>query len=181
MPRKEGPPANQGAVTTGQVVDSTQSPQFPPVGSHPSAGLLLIGALLWATPRQAAEVLALVRDEDLTGPALSTVLAAVRGLVDSGTPAAPQLVLDALHREGKVEEFAVKGLQDAVTSGAQPLAARQYAAAVVANALRRRIDSAGTALTTAATEAAEADLAPLVERAGESIRDCAHRLAVLRG
>ena len=95
----------------------------------------------------------------------------------SATPSAQR----PLHREGKVEEFAVKGLQDAVTSGAQPLAARQYAAAVVANALRRRIDSAGTALTTAATEDAEAGLAPLVERAGESIRDCAHRLAVLRG
>lgn len=140
-----------------------------------------VGSLLWAGARQAAEVLALVRDEDMATPALSTVLAAVRSLVDSGTPAASELVLDALQREGTVKEFAFKALQDAVTSGAQPQAARQYAGAVVANALRRQINSAGVALTTAATEAAEADLAPLVERAGDFVRDCAERLRHLRG
>lgn len=181
MPHRESPPAaNQGAITTGQV-DTTILGQLPPVGPHPSAGVLLVGSLLWTAPQPAAEVLALVCDEDMGTPALSTVLAAVRSLVDSGTPAAPQLVLDALKREGNVKCFAAKDLQDAVTCGAQPQAARQYAAAVLADALRRRLANAGVALATAATESAEVDLAPMVARASESIRDCAERLATLRG
>jgi replicative DNA helicase len=155
--------------------------QIPPIGPHPTAGVLLLGALLWSRPAEAAVVLELVADDDMVTPSLSLVLSAVRGLITAGTPPGPQLVLDALRREGTLKHFALKDLQDATTSGAQPLALREYAAAVVSDALRRRIDSAGVALTTAASDAAEADLAPMVTGAAESICDCADRLAALRG
>ena len=72
-------------------------------------------------------------------------------------------------------------LASVTTSGACAMAARYYAAATVAEALRRRVESAGVALNSAAQAAAEADLGPLAARAAESINDCAERLAVLRG
>ena len=155
--------------------------QIPPAGPHPTTGVLLLGALLWSDPAAAATVLEFVNDDDMATPSLSVVLSAVRRLVTAGTPPGPQLVLDALRREGTLKNFALKDLQDAATSGAQPLALRDYAAALVSEALRRRIDSAGVALTTAAADAAEAALAPLVSRATVACLDCAGRLDQLRG
>jgi replicative DNA helicase len=157
------------------------SPQIAPIGAHPTTGVLLLGALLWSQPAEAAGVLELVADDDMATTSLSLVLSAVRRLASAGTPPGPQLVLDALRREGTLKNFALKDLQDAATSGAQPLALREYAAAVVSEAFRRRIDSAGVALTTAAREAAEAALAPLVSRATVACLDCAGRLDQLRG
>jgi hypothetical protein len=110
--------------------------QIPPVGPHPTTGVLLVGALLWSEPAEAAAVLELVTDDDLATPSLSLVLSAVRRLVTAGTPPGPQLVLDALRREGTLKHFAAKDLEDATTSGAQPLALRSYAGAVVSEALR---------------------------------------------
>jgi replicative DNA helicase len=155
--------------------------QIPPVGEHPTTGVLLLGSLLWSEPAVAAEVLELVADDDMATPSLSAVLAAVRRLVTAGTPPGPQLVADILRREGTLKHFAAKDLQDATTSGAQPLALRSYAAAVVSESLRRKINSSGVALTTAAPDAAEADLAPLVSRATVACLDCAGRLDQLRG
>lgn len=155
--------------------------QMPPVGPLPSAGVLFIGSLLYAAPRQAADVLALVQDDDMATSALSVVLGAVRGLVCAGKAAGPQLVHDAIQREGTLKRFALKDLQDAVTSGAVPDMAMSYGAAVVSNALRRRIESLGAALTTAADESPESALAPMVNRAAESIGSCARRLELLRG
>lgn len=126
-------------------------------------------------------MLDLVTDDDMATPSLSLVLSAVRRLVAAGTPPGPQLVADSLRREGTLKHFAAKDLQDAATSGAQPLAVREYAAAVVSEALRRRIDSAGMALTTAAADAPEAALAPLVSRATVACLDCVGRLDQLRG
>jgi replicative DNA helicase len=157
------------------------STQVAPIGPHPGVGVLFIGSLLWSEPAQAAAVLELVADDDMATPSLSLVLSAVRRLVMAGTPPGPQLVLDSLRREGTLKNFALKDLQDAATSGAQPLALREYAAAVVSDALRRRIDSAGVALTTAAADAAEATLAPLVSKATVACLGCAGRLDQLRG
>lgn len=176
----EGRPGN--TETADQLAKATASlGQIPPVGPHPTTGVLLLGALLWSQPAEAAAVLELVTYDDMPTASLSLVLSAVRRLVTAGTPSGPQLVLDALRREGTLKNFALKDLQDAATSGAQPLALREYAAAVVSESLRRRIDSAGVALTTAAADAAEAALAPLVSRATVACLDCAGRLAVLRG
>ncbi|EUA20873.1 hypothetical protein I545_1318 [Mycobacterium kansasii 662] len=69
----------------------------------------------------------------------------------------------------------------ATTSGACSSAARHYAAAVVAESLRRQVESAGSALSAAAGTAPEIDLAALVERAAASISGCAWRLEQLRG
>ncbi len=72
-------------------------------------------------------------------------------------------------------------LKAATTSGADPPAAvRQYAIASVADSLRRRTAAAGAALS-AIAEGAEADIAPMVERAATSVRDCADRLATCGG
>ncbi len=155
--------------------------QIPAVGPLPSAGVLLIGSLLYATQAQAAEVLALVDDEDMATTSLSVLLAAVRSLVNAGTPAAPQLVLDVIQREGPLKRFALRDLQDAITCGAVPEAARSYGAAVLSISFRRQIESVGTAMTTAAAESAESYLAPMVNRAAEAIADQARRLELLRG
>jgi replicative DNA helicase len=153
---RENRPAGNGAAPTRSTdaPDSTRTArQIPPVGTqHPTAGVLFIGALLWSEPtKAAAAVLELVTDSDMSTPSLAVVLSAVRRLVTAGTPASPQLVLDALRREGTLKNFACKDLEAATTSGAEPLALREYAAAVVADALRRRIASAGVALTTQLT------------------------------
>jgi replicative DNA helicase len=180
---REGRPGGETGTAPDPATrsSSVQSSQIPPVGPHPTTGVLLIGALLWSEPAEAAEVLELVADDDMATSSLSAVLSAVRRLVNAGTPPGPQLVLDALRREGTLKHFAAKDLQDAATSGAQPLALREYAAAVVSESLRRRIDSAGVALTAAATDAAEATLAPLVSRVTVACLDCAGRLDQLRG
>ncbi|TPG31659.1 hypothetical protein [Mycolicibacterium hodleri] len=143
--------------------------------------VLFLGALLWSTPADAADVLVLIRDVDMSTPSQEAVLAAIRRLVDAGTPPGPQLALDGLRRTGTLKHFAARDLADATTSGAQPMALREYAAAVLSQALRRRFASAGSALTEAAAVAGEDDLAPLAARAMASCLDCAGRLARLRG
>lgn len=153
----------------------------PPVGSPPSAAVLLVCALLYATPVHASGVLANVTDDDMPTAALAVVLSAIRGLVHAGKPPGPELVLDAIQRHGTLKRFALKALHDAVTCGAVPGMAVHYAAAVVAISLRRRVESAGSAMVNAADESPESALAPMVERAAESIADCAHRLESLRG
>jgi hypothetical protein len=155
--------------------------QISPVGPHPTAGVLLLGALFFSQPANASPVLELVADSDMPTPSLAIVLGTVRRLVDRGMPPAPQLVLAELQREGALKHFAARDLQDATTCGAQPLAVREYAAALVSESFRRLVESAGAALQTAAAECAEDELAPMVVRATESAIDCAQRLRQLRG
>lgn len=156
--------------------------QIPPVGPHPGVDVLLVGAALWA-PAEAIQLvnLAWVKDEDVENPALATVLSTIRSLMYARQPHSPQLVLDELKRAGSLTEPVAEQLKAATTSGADPNALPQYAAATVADSLRRRTAAAGYALTTIAAEGAEADIAPMVEWAAESVRDCARRLEQLRG
>jgi replicative DNA helicase len=161
--------------------ESSAGAQVPPVGSHPDVAVLLVGALLWATLRRAADVFGLVDDDDLADPALACVFNAMRNLAAAGRALGPQLVLGELRRTAALRGHVPDRLREATTSGALPEAALEYAAAVVAEALRRRIESAGAALSAAAMTAAEDDLAPLVAQAAASVSDCAQRLAVLRG
>ena len=155
-----------------------QSP--PAVG--PPAGLehLLVGALLWTVPAAAAEVIALVADDDLADPHLALVLSALRDMTDTGAHISPQLVMDRLTREG-VHRPVLMALSDATLSGAASGAAREYAAAVVAAALRRRTESSGVALSAAADEAPEASLADIACKIAARIADNARRLRALRG
>ncbi len=163
-------------ITIGKTTQ--QSP--PAVG--PPAGLehLLVGALLWTELAAAAEVIALVADDDLADPHLATVLSALRDMTDTGTHISPQLVMDKLTRDG-VHRPVLMALSDATLSGAASGAVREYAAAVVAAALRRRTESSGVALSAAADEAPEASLADIACKIAARIADTAHRLVTLRG
>jgi len=158
------------------------SPQIAPVGPHPGVDVLFIGSLLWSGRIEAGIVLAFVHDDDFESTVLSIVVAAIRQLVLAEKPIGPQMVMDELRRTGELTRQVAVQLQAATTSGADSgVPVRHYAAPVVADSLRRRVESAGVALTTAADEMAEDDLAPLVQRAAVSVRDCANRLAALRG
>ena len=157
--------------------------QIPPVGPHVNVDSLLVGALLWTSTATASAVLALVRDDDVESNALAEVLGALRRLNGAGKPHGPQMVLDELERTGRVRAHnGVAGqLQAATTSGAEASAAWHYAGAVVARSLRRRIESAGVALQSAAREASEAELTSHVSVLARVVGDCAQRLQQLRG
>lgn len=176
-----GPRAAAETASQPAKADATSVNQIPPVGPHPTVGVVFVGALLWSSPAAAAPVLDLVVDDDMATPSLSAILAAVRRLVAAGTPPGPQLVLDAIQRVGTLKAFAAEDLRDAVTSGAQPMALREYGAAVVSGALRRRIESASHSLASAAADAPEEALAAMVSRATVTCLDCAARLEELRG
>lgn len=166
MPREGG----GEAVTT----------QLRPVGPHPGVAKLLVGALLFSTAAEASAVLAFIVDDDVDGP-LQPILSAVRRLAIGGVPPSAQLTADELRRSGKLDRQIGVALASATTAGACASAARSYAAAVVSKALRRRVESAGAAMQTAAEASAEADLAPLAAQAAAQVQDCADRLAALRG
>jgi replicative DNA helicase len=163
-----------------EIRDATAKPsrQMPPVGPPVDAETLLIGALLWSDT-YTADVLALVDDDDLSNPHAATILRVIRDMAAGRATCSPQLVIDQLTRQGLCRSCAT--LLNAVTSGAGAGLVREYAAAVVAASLRRRIESAGTALTAAAAEMAEADLAVLVANISDACTGAAHRLARLRG
>ncbi|WP_211145705.1 hypothetical protein [Mycobacterium interjectum] len=139
--------------------------------------MVFIGALLWSDP---SDVLDLVHDDDITDPQAAVVLSVIRRLHHAGKPVSPQLVLDELIRTG-ARRSTFKAVADAVASGACPESSREYAAAVVAKALRRRVESGGTALRSASRSATEAELAPLAAQVAATVTDTAHRLARLRG
>lgn len=151
------------------------------MGQLPDAATVFVGTLLWSAPTDAAAVLELVDDDDLDSPALSVLVSTIRRLAMAGRPCDAQMVLDELGRNGGVHRGIALALMDSTASGAQPAAAQFYAAAVVAGSLRYKVESAGHALTEAATMAAESDLVPLASRLAAEIADCAARLGTLRG
>lgn len=156
--------------------------QLPPVGPPPTAELLLVGALLWPTPEaDPGPVLALVADDDVADPALAQVLGVVRSMIYAREQVGPALVLAEFRRQGGPSKPVADRLLQATACGGLALALRGYAAAVVAESLRRRMESAGAALSAAAATMAEDDLAPLAARAAAAVADCAERLARLRG
>jgi replicative DNA helicase len=144
--------------------------------------VLFVGALLWAAATEVCEVLKLVDDDDIASPALASVLAAIRRLNYDFKPHGPQLVLDELQRSGDIHSHhGVAGqLQAATTSGADPTAARHYAAAVVAAALRRRVGSAGEALTDIADVAPEDELPTHTWNVIRPVQQTWQRLLLLR-
>ena len=174
--------SNSGPDTNLNRDSDTSSPggQIPPVGPHPDLAELLVGALMFSSPAEATAVLTFVVDDDVPWP-LQPILTGVRYLAGRGAPPSPQLVASELRRSGKLDRQIGVALAAATTAGASGSAARHYAAATVSESLRRRVESAGAALQTAADSAAEADLAPLAAQAAAQVRDCAERLAALRG
>jgi hypothetical protein len=152
-----------------------------PVGPLPGAPSLLVGALLYAPAPlviSVAEYLDIAADLD--EPAAS-VLTAVLDLARSGTAPAPVLVMDELRRRGLADRRTTTWLASASTAGAPPESARRYACVVVADSLRRQVESLGAALQSGASTAAEAELQHLVVAGSQRIHDTAARLANLRG
>ncbi len=148
----------------------------PPAGPPPTADDLLVGSLLFGDP---SGVLKLIRDEDLADPPTSAVLATIRALADRAV--SPQLVLDDLTRRGEASPLVRRALITAVTAGAALGAAGDYAAAALAAALRRKVDSLGHALQQAADNASEAELGMLILNGANECAGLAGRLNVLRG
>jgi replicative DNA helicase len=159
-----------------QVTDS----QIRPVGIEPSIADLLVGSLLYSTVAEVVEVGRFVDLDDLDEPG-RTVLASVKALAGIGVPPSPQLVRDDLKRKGRLTRQVGVWLASATTSGACSSAARNYAAAVVSESLRRQVESFGSALTSSAATASEADVTALVDAAAKRIRYVAGRLEELRG
>ncbi|MDV6291496.1 hypothetical protein [Rhodococcus aetherivorans] len=157
------------------------------VGPEPTPEMLCIGSLLWAAPDDVRPVLPLMGADDLDDPHLHPILDAIRRLVAAGRPHDGVAVGDELQRcgalAGEAGRLTARRLADAITSGAggNTLAVRSYATAVVADAYRRRYETAGKALTEAATDLAEADLLPLLRGIGTDAVRHADRLAALRG
>ncbi|OFJ55175.1 DnaB-like helicase N-terminal domain-containing protein [Mycolicibacterium grossiae] len=156
----------------------------PPIGTHPDADVLFIGALLWAKARFEARLMVrTIREEDFEKPSVAAVFAAITTLIeDESKPYGPQLVLDELRRSGTFDPNVSRHLQDATTSGVDtgaPL--RHYAAAMLANTFRRRVESLGTALIQTAPYASEDELAHVVETGASSVNDCLARLRQMRG
>lgn len=155
--------------------------QLPPVGPPPAAEVLLIGALLW--PRLDSDpgpVLALAAD-DIADPATAELLGVIRSMLAAGHAVGPVAVFDELTRTGRATRTVTDRLMAATTSGAMPEALPGYVCAVLAASLRRRVESAGTALVEAAGSMHEDELPVLAERATAAILDCAARLEALRG
>lgn len=160
---------------------------LPPVGAEPTPEMLCIGSLLWAAADDVRPVLPHVLVDDLDDAHLRPILEAIGWLVAANRPHDGVAVGDELQRRGALAgesgRLTARRLADAITSGAgaNTLAVRSYATAVVADAYRRRYETAGKALTEAATDLAEADLLPLLRGIGTDAVRHADRLAALRG
>lgn len=154
--------------------------QIHSVGVVPTQVECFIGALMYSSVSEVADVLQFVVDEDVNPPA-NTVLASIRALVGCGVTPSPQLVSDDLQRRGKRTRDTATWLAGATTSGACASAARHYAAAVVAAAFRRQVESFGSALRADAATAAEVDVARIAEQAAIRIQATYARLQHLRG
>ncbi|MBB2770553.1 UNVERIFIED_ORG: hypothetical protein GGE11_001448 [Mycolicibacterium obuense] len=157
--------------------------QIRAVGTLPDTETLFVGALLWSLPADAASVLDLVTDEDISSPALRTLVTVAREMVGAARPYTPAAVLDQLERRNGPRLAVRKALNDCLTSGAacSPEALRDYAAATVSSALRRCIESGGYALQRAAERAAEGELTAIAAGLASTAQGIATRLETLRG
>jgi replicative DNA helicase len=152
-----------------------------PVGRPASIEELAIGALLYSTASEVIVITQHVIADDFNTPAASTVFKALESIADLGVPPGPELVADDLRRRGWWDRPVATWLGAATVSGACPPAARQYAAGIVAQSLRRSIESLGTALQSAADTASETELHHLVVTGTRRIQNITDRLTQLRG
>ena len=153
--------------------------QIHAVGPVPDVGELFVAALMYSTAAEVNSVLKPVHDDDVDTP-LSELLGIVRSLAAQGVPPSPQLVADELKRRGALNRRLGTALAAVATTGACSTAARHYAAAVVHQALRRKVESYGAALVSAADNGTEESLRSIVEQATAAILETADRLAQLR-
>lgn len=154
--------------------------QIRAVGPEPTVADLYIGSLLFSTPAEVLEVARYVEFQDVDEPG-QTVYSSVVALARRGVPPSSQLVMDDLKRLGKLTRNRGIWLASATASGACASAARAYAAAVVAESLRRQTESLGQALVSASGTYSEVEISKLAETVSSRLRYIAGRLTELRG
>lgn len=151
------------------------------VGPLPSADQLLVCALLYSATPTVLQIAEYVdADADLEEHARRAYCATV-ALARHNVSPAPELVLDELRRTGRLNRQTACWLASATTAGAPSETARRYAAVVVANSLRRQVNSWGTTLISTADTASEEELEVIIDRFCQTIATTFARLAALRG
>ena len=152
-----------------------------PVGPLPAAADLLVCALLYSACPAVLQIAEYINaSDDLDEPARRGYEAVVALAHQNITPA-PQLVLDELRRAGRLDRQTACWLATAATAGAPPETARRYAATLVSQTLRRKVESWGLTLIAAAEGAAEDELKTLFGTSMQQITATLTRLAPLRG
>lgn len=159
----------------------------PPVESGPPdllADEMLLGSLLhWPAAQPDAGARALLDDvhaDDFTTTHASALYGVLRDRLLAGRGTHPVAVLDGLQMAGARHELRTGLARSLTARGADPLWARQFAAALVADALRRRVADAGEHIAKSAIDSSEADMVRLVADLASQISDHAGRLARLR-
>lgn len=152
-----------------------------PVGRPATIEELALGGLLYSTAAEATSITQHLLAGDFNEPSAATVFRALESIADLGIPPGPELVAADLRRRGWWDRPVATWLSTATVSGACPPAARHYAAAVVAESLRRNIESLGAALQSAADNASEPELSHLVVTGTRRIQNITDRLTQLRG
>jgi replicative DNA helicase len=155
--------------------------QIRAIGPTPTLADLFIGALMYSTIAEVIEVVRFVDAKDIEPEPGQVVFESVAALARRGVPPSSQLVLDDLKRRGKITRSTGLWLASATTSGACASAARSYAAALLAESLRRQAESMGQALISASESYSEVELAKLGEIVTERLGYIAGRLTELRG
>jgi replicative DNA helicase len=151
------------------------------VGPLPSADQLLVCALLYSACPTVVQIAEYVdADADMDEHARRTYCATL-DLARQNISPAPQLVLDELRRTGQLDRQTACWLASATTAAAPPETARRYAAVVVANSLRRQVNSWATTLISIADTASEEELETIIDRVAHTIATTFARLAALRG
>jgi|GEM_PF-3520937 replicative DNA helicase len=154
---------------------------LPPTGRVPSAAELLVCTLLYSNSSAVIQIAEFIDAEaDLDGSARRAYRAMV-SLARLDISPAPELVLDELRRTGQLDRQTACWLATAVTAGAPPETVRRYAAIVVAECLRRQVESWALTLVAAAGAAAEDELKMLVDKFSQTVCATFDRLGVLRG
>ncbi|MDF6103088.1 DnaB-like helicase N-terminal domain-containing protein [Gordonia hongkongensis] len=153
------------------------------------AEVLLLSALLWATPAhhdELADIVGLVRAEDFYVQAHGELFTIIAELIADGTRRAHDAttVAHELRRQGRAAtlgaERLTRALVAATSAGADGIQARHYAAMVVADAYRRRYRAAGDGITHAADHLPEAELWDYMCAHGIALREHRTRLSALR-
>ncbi|EOM74620.1 hypothetical protein DW322_03430 [Rhodococcus rhodnii] len=149
--------------------------------ANPDAAALLVGALIAASRESVCSVLEHVADNDVEHPGYRRLLRTIRHLTKQGRPHGTVCVADELTRTGQMTPDARRALIDATTAGAEPLALRGYAAAVVADAYRWQYELAGKSLVEAAHSWPEHELVGYLRGLGTTLVAHDRRLGALRG
>ena len=151
--------------------------QIPVLAPEPA----YVGAVLLVDLLTARAALARVQDDDLGDHRLRVVLGLARRLVAEGVAPDPVAVLARARADGDVTGAAVAALalllHDLAAGVPVPASVMYYAAAVLDDAVRRRVGEAAARLGQAADGESMASLLELVDREAAAVRELAARRA----